>query len=64
MMVTSAQHAGCYEGGVGKGDAPWRRSFRPADRGSRDCLPGYADPARTAGTKSKAPVSKENQASA
>ena len=43
MMVTSAQHVDCYEARVGKGDAPWRRSFRPADRGSRDCLPGCAD---------------------
>ena len=58
MMVTSAQHVDCYEVRVGKGDAPWRRSFRPADPGSRDCLPGYGDPVRTVGTKSKAPASK------
>ena len=64
MMVTSAQHVDCYEASVGNGDAPWRRSFRPADRGSRDCLPGYGDPARTAGTKLKAPASKDKQASA
>ena len=64
MMVTSAQHVDCYEARVGKGDAPWRRSFRPADRGSRDCLPGCADPVRTAGTKSKALASKDSQASA
>ena len=62
MTVTSAQHVDCYAGRVGKGDAPWRRSSRPADRGSRDCLPDYADPVRTAGTKSKAPASKDNQA--
>jgi hypothetical protein len=54
MMVTSAQHVDCYEVRVGKGDAPWQRSSRPADPGSCDCLPGYADPVRTAGTKSKA----------
>jgi len=64
MMVTRAQHVDCYEARVGKGDAPWRTSFRTADRGSRDCLPGCADPLRIAGTKSKAPASKDNQASA
>jgi hypothetical protein len=58
MTVTSAQHVDCYEARVGKGDAPWRRSFRLADRGSRDCSPGYGDPVRTVGTKSKAPASK------
>ena len=64
MMVPSAQHVDCYEALVGKEDAPWRRSSRPADRGSRDCLPGYAGPARTTGTKSKAPAYKDNRASA
>ena len=39
MMVTSAQHFDCYEMDVGKRDAPWRRSSRPADRGSCECLP-------------------------
>ena len=34
MTVTSAQHVDCYEARVGKGDAPWRRSSRAADRGS------------------------------
>ena len=33
MMVTSAQHVDCFEVRVGKGDAPWRRSSRPADPG-------------------------------
>ena len=62
MMVTSVQHVDCYEARVGKGDGPWRRSSRAADQGSRDCLPGYGDPMRTAGTKSKAPASKDSQA--
>ena len=64
MMVTSAQHVDCYEALVGEGDAPWRRSFRPADPGSRDCSPGCGDAVRTVGTKSKAPASKDKQASA
>jgi hypothetical protein len=64
MMVTSGQHVDCYEGRVGKGDARWRKSFRAADQGSRDCLPGYGDAVRTAGTKSKALASKDNQGSA
>jgi hypothetical protein len=64
MMVTSAQHVDCNEARVGKEDAPWRRSFRTADQGSRDCLPGCADPLRTVGSKSKAPASEDNQASA
>jgi hypothetical protein len=37
MTVTSPQQVDCYEVRVGKEDAPWRRSFRPADPGSRDC---------------------------
>ena len=64
MTVTSPQHVDCYEVRVGKGDAPWRRSFRPADPGSRDCLPCYADPVRTVGSKSKAPASEDSEASA
>ena len=62
MTVTSPQHVDCYQARVGKGDGTWRRSFRPADPASRDCLPGYAGPARTAGTKSKAPASEDSQA--
>jgi hypothetical protein len=60
MTVTSAQHVDCYQARVGKGDRPWRRSSRAADQGSRDCLPGYSDPTRTAGTKSKALASKDS----
>ena len=62
MTVTSAQHVDCYEARVGKGDAPWLRSFRLADRGSRDCSPGCGDAVRTVGTKSKAPASEDYQA--
>ena len=32
MTVTSAQHVDSYKVPVGKGDAPWRRSSRAADR--------------------------------
>ena len=32
--------------------------------GSRDCLPCYADPVRTVGSKSKAPASEDSEASA
>ena len=33
MTVTSAQHVDCYADHVGKGDAPWRRSFGPSRSG-------------------------------
>ena len=60
MMVTSAQHVGCYASSVGKGDVPWRRSSRLAERSSRGCLLGCADPIPTVGTRSKALASEHN----
>jgi hypothetical protein len=60
MTVTSAQHVDCYADHVGKGDAPWRRSFGPADRGSRGSLRCLAADIYIGGMKSKSPSSRRN----
>jgi hypothetical protein len=45
-------------GGLAKEiDPSWQKSLRPAEPGSLDFLPGFADAIHTAGMKSKSPAS-------